>query len=713
MLQFALAIFLGAFLLFQVQPIIARCLLPWFGGTPAVWTTCMLFFQVLLLGGYAYAHWLVTKVRPARQAAVQGLLLALSLVVTGLLAVRWHAPLIPDDSWKPASPDFPIARLVILLAVTVGLPYFVLSTTSPLLQAWFSRARPGVSPYRLYTLSNTGSLLALLSYPFLIEPALPMRAQAGVWAGGYLAFTALYALCALRTPRAAAAPAASEGLPAADAAAPDEPAAPQPQPQPQPGRREWLTWIGLPALASALLLAVTNQVCQEIAVIPFLWILPLSLYLLTFIICFDSPRWYSRDAYLLPLLLILPLVAIVILRVDFVEVKLQIPVYCAALFLCCMFCHGELVARKPSPRHLTAFYLAVSVGGALGGLFVAVVAPLIFRRFYELHVSLTLCWALGLYTLSRWRVLPRLLRVPLAVVLAGSTFALPVWSYTHKDDPGSRVLLAARSFYGVFRVDDEYRNSPEYHRHKLQHGGTIHGLQYLAARYRRAPLSYYTKGSGLGLAFECHPRRLSPPGGRPLRVAVVGLGTGTIAVYGRTGDYFRFYEINPQIRDMALNPRYFSYLSDTTAKVEVAMGDARLSLERELRDSGSQQYDIIALDAFSSDAIPAHLLTREAFALYLEHLRKPDGVIVVHTSNRSLDLPPIAFGLADYYHLSSALIENRPDATGCFTNDWVLVTPSERFLQHPWIRGLSAERPPDRHLRLWTDDYYNLYQILK
>jgi spermidine synthase len=694
---FALPIFLGAFLLFQVQPIIARCILPWFGGTPAVWTTCMLFFQMLLLAGYGYAHWLVMRQRPRAQALIHGSLMALSVALMALLMSRWGVAIIPDASWKPQTPDWPIPRILALLTVAVGLPYLVLSTTSPLLQAWFSRAHPTASPYRLYTLSNAGSLLALLSYPVLIEPSLAMRAQGTLWSALYGVFIVGYAVCAVKAARA------PELSPTTQAA--EDRSAP-------PTARDKLLWVALAALASTMLLAVTNQVCQEIAVIPFLWVLPLSLYLLTFIICFDNPRWYWREVYLTLMMIGVAALTVVLMKQDALDLKVQIPTYAAALFVCCMFCHGEVVARRPAPRYLTGFYLAMSIGGALGGLFVALVAPLIFKRFYELYVALGLCWALGLVTLWRWEALEPMLRKPLVCVLIAATALAGVWLATRPDDTESFKLLSHRSFYGAFYVSEEHPDKRLWRRHKLVHGGTVHGVQYLDPRYRHAPLSYYANTSGIGLALLKHPRRLALRD-NSLRIGVVGLGTGTIAAYGRTGDTIRFYEINPGIVKMAQNPKYFSYLSDTPAKVEIALGDARLSLERELRETGPQRFDILALDAFSSDAIPAHLLTREAVSLYLQHLN-PDGILAIHTSNRALDLKPITFGLADSYGLQSALISdssnNRP---GVYRSDWILCTRSKTALQVKAIRERAQPREETKRLRLWTDDYYNLFQILK
>ena len=412
-------------------------------------------------------------------------------------------------------------------------------------------------------------------------------------------------------------------------------------------------------------------------------------------------------------MLVLPLLLIVMVKGTHVSVRLQIATYAAALFVVCMFCHGELVARKPSARHLTSFYLAISVGGALGGMFGALLAPLIFRRFYELHVTLMLSWLLGVWTVGRWRVLSRDFRVPVVAGLLTASVLLPFVLTLNTGEKDSRRLLASRNFYGVFRVDDDGIGDVRAHRHTLVHGGTVHGLQYLAPELRRWPVSYYAVSSGVGLALLNHPRRLAPGPDHSLRVGVVGLGSGTIAAYGRAGDTFRFYEINPAVEKMARDSRYFSYLADTPARVEVCLGDGRLSLERELRERGSQQFDILVLDAFSSDAIPAHLLTREVFATYLAHLRRPDGIIAVHVSNRALDLRPIAWGLADAYGLNSAWIADATKKTGVYQSDWILVSPSPTVLRIPAIVKAASPREPTRPLRLWTDDYYNLFQILK
>lgn len=715
MLQYAIPIFCGAFLLFQIQPIIARCILPWFGGTPAVWTTCMLFFQVLLLGGYAYAHWSATRLSPRAQSVSHGVLLGLSVAVMVAQTHGWGVPLLPDASWKPAGAGAPLAHILLLLLVAVGLPYFMLATTSPLLQSWFSRTRPGVSPYRLYMLSNVGSLLGLLTYPFLIEPALAMRQQAMLWSGIYVLFMAGYLVCvahfARATRRATASPAGREEP---GDVGPDSPADRTAHLEIEvaaPLWRDRLIWVGLPALASTLLLAVTNQICQELAVIPFLWILPLTLYLLTFIICFDNPAWYSRWVYLPAMMLVLPLIGVIMTRPLETSMRLQITAYVVALFVSCMFCHGEVVARRPHPRHLTAFYLCISIGGAIGGLFVGLVAPLLFARFYELHLALAACWIIGLITVYQWRTLPTTLRQAVTLGLVVLTIALPPVYHAKQQTSGRPpVLMASRNFYGIFRVELRNADRPEARVHTLVHGATIHGIQYESEDMRHKPVSYYSPRSGLGLAILNHPRRLA---GLPLRIAVLGLGTGNIAIYGQPGDSVRFYEINPAVEKMARDPEYFSYLQDSAGQVEVKLGDARLTLERELREQGSQQFDIIAMDAFSSDSVPAHLLTKEAFAIYLRHLRQPDGVIAVNISNRFLDLRPVVWAAADYYHQDARWFVD-PGGDGVYCSHWMLLTRSLPLLTNPAV-VMEAEAKPKRlrQLRMWTDDYYNLFQILK
>jgi SAM-dependent methyltransferase len=663
---YAATIFLSSFLLFLVQPLIAKLILPWFGGSAAVWTTCMLFFQVLLLAGYAYAHGVARR----RYQAIVHTVLLIAAVAT--------LPIMPAESWKPAGGAEPITRILLLLGATVGLPYFLLASTSPLVQAWFSRARPGANPYRLFALSNLASLLALLGYPLLVEPYLAAREQVSVWSWLFAAFAVVCAAVAWRTPTAPAAVAAEE------AAAPL-------------AKRDFAWWLALSATGSVLLLAVTNHLTQNVASVPLLWLVPLTLYLATFIIAFEGGGWY-QPRFLWPVLLI-ALIAMAWLLVDteyHYRLALQLGVFLAGLFIGCLFCHGELYRTRPAPRHLTAFYLTVSAGGALGGLFVAVVAPLIFTGYFELGAGLA---ALAVLAALRFVKVGRVAYAASLLVLLGVGACATYDGFRHQRD----VVVAKRSFYGVLRVKEYGAPGEESHLRRLVHGTIMHGEQYLSDAMRRKPTSYYTETSGIAAAIRAKQDH-------PVRVGVIGLGTGTIAAYGRPGDVYRFYDIDANVIKIARTE--FTFLGDSGATVEMALGDARLTLERE----PPEKFDVLAVDAFSSDAIPVHLITREALQTYLRHM-KPDGIVAFHVSNRFLDLIPVVARLAKELNLHAALIADDPedeDDNFKSRSDWVLVSADPKALQAPAIVEAGATPAEDRpEWRTWTDDYSNLVQILK
>lgn len=757
MLSYALTIFTGAFLLFQVQPLIGKYILPWFGGGPGVWTTCLLFFQTLLLGGYAYAHCSSRWLKPRAQAVVHLLLLA------GALAML---PVTPADAWKPRGDENPTLHILLLLTVCLGLPYFVLSSTGPLMQHWFTRTNPGVSPYRLYALSNAGSLLALVSYPFFVETHFTRQTQAASWAWGFGAYALVAAVCAGKLWKAKLGDDAT--------GAPDGAAEGAINLRPSPFTQ--LLWLLLPACASVLLLATTNKVCQDVAVIPFLWVLPLALYLLSFIICFDSPRWYVRPPFALALAAGLAGVAWMLFQDVDTPLRLQVSVYVAGLFACCMVCHGELYRLRPDPRQLTGFYLMIAAGGALGGLLVAVVAPLVFTDYHELHWGLAGCGLLFLVVCAReitgdnlraWRWMALLLTLAvfvaldralawqtrdqamlnpgqllavrvgmwgaLAVIsmaglargwfrpfrawrllaciwLAAGWVALTGTLWVQARGTDRNIIARSRNFYGTLKLCEYRRNDPENHYLLLQHGRITHGLQLVDSGRSRWPVSYYCDTSGVALAIKA-----LPVGAR--HIGVVGLGAGTLAAHGRAGDTVRFYEINPQVHQLALTR--FTYLSNSPANVEIAMGDARLSLERE----SPQQFDLLALDAFSSDSIPVHLLTREAFELYNRHL-KSGGVIAVHISNRYLDLEPVVANLARHFQYELAIInyeedegDDEDDPAGqwwAYASTWALLTRNHALVNHPDILAVTSAMPAEpRAIPLWTDDFVSLYQVFK
>jgi SAM-dependent methyltransferase len=676
---YALTLVLSAFLLFHVQPIIARAILPWFGGSAGVWTTCLVFFQSVLLLGYLYAHGLCRWMRPRLASAVHIVLLLASLAVL---------PVLPAVKWKPVDAGDPAVRILLLLAVTLGLPYFLLSATSPLLQAWYSR-RSGhpTLPYRLYALSNAGSMFALVSYPAIVEPLLGTRAQALSWSWAYGAFVLLCAAAAFSARNLR-----EETLEA------------------DTGSRRltkftYFCWIALPACASILLLAVTNHLSQNVAAIPFLWVLPLSLYLLSFILCFEGERWYARNVFLRLFAVAVGGMAYA-LSPDFenAPIKIMIPFFAAALFVCCMVCHGELVRLKPHPSRLTSFYVAISCGGALGGVFVALFAPRVFTGFYELPVGIAATAALLLAVLradpasgfgGSWRRPAPLAAGLLTLAVIGY---LGFLLYPKYND----VRVRVRNFYGGLRVTESIADDDDDDRpvRLLAHGTITHGAQFLDEAYQNLPTTYYGPGSGVGLAI----RQLQAQG--PIRVGVIGLGAGTLAAYGRAGDYYRFYEINPLVPTVARTQ--FTFLKNSKAHIDVAMGDARLSLERE----PPQQFDVLVIDAFSSDAIPIHLLTREAFALYFRQL-KDGGVLAVHVSNKHLNLKPVVQAAADALHKQARVVEQERGRDEIWSTTWVLVTGRGEFFDQPLLRDRAKPVPPLPRLRLWTDDYSNLFGTLK
>jgi spermidine synthase len=667
-----LVILLSAFLLFLVQPLLARLILPWFGGSAAVWTTCMLFFQTLLLAGYGYAHGTNARLSPRAQAMVHSALLAAAVAAL---------PIAPAERWKPSGTEEPISAILLLLLATVGLPYFLLAATSPLVQAWFARIRPGDNPYRLFAASNLASLVAVVGYPFAIEPWLGGREQVLAWSWLFAVFAAS---CAALAWLAARGPAPGRAALAA-------------WPAPAPRAADYALWLALSAAGSALLLAVTNHITQNVAAVPLLWLAPLTLYLLTFILAFEGGRIYRVEiAWTFVLVWLAGMAWLVADRSLQFDLPLQLGVWLSGLFVACLFCHGELYRSRPHERHLTAFYLTVAAGGALGGAFVAVLAPLAFDAYHELGIALIAVAALAALRFAPLGTFAR--GASLAVLLAASACAAYDAMRFRRD-----VVFAERNFYGVLRVKEYGAPGEETRLRRLLHGVILHGEQYLHPSRRREPTTYYQASSGIGAVLRARA------GGPPLRVGVVGLGAGTLAAWGRPGDVYRFYDINPEV--IAVARSHFSFLADSEAAIELALGDARLVLERE----PPQRFDVLAVDAFSSDAIPVHLLTREALAVYLRHVKR-DGIVAFHVSNRFLDLVPVVARVARENGAHAVVVydesdDANPDKT---TTDWVLVARDPKVLEAPEIRAAGARAPEERpDWRTWTDDYSNLVQILK
>ena len=681
----ALTIALSAFLLFLVQPIIAKQILPWYGGTSAVWTTCMVFFQVVLLGGYAYAHALTSRTGARSQARVHIVLLAVSLL---------FLPIVVGEALKPGGEEDAALSILWLLAATIGLPYFLLSSTGPLLQRWIAHRFPEKTVYRLFALSNFGSLLGLLAFPFLIEPFAPSVTQAYVWSAAYAVFALACAATAWQAQRALS---AHVGEPLAAGAAATASAHSAADAAPVAG--DYALWLALSALGSVLLLSTTSHITQNIASVPFLWVLPLTLYLLTFVLAFEGRGgrgWYERRWWLFPtLVLVVAMSWGLSASRGVLDIGLAVPLYSVGLFFACLFCHGELAHAKPSPRYLTHFYLTLSAGGALGGMAVGLLAPRIFPAYFELPLALFALAALA----SRLVMRNRTLIGPALVATAATAYS--GWHYVDFVQEGTIVMQ--RSFHGTLRVRETGGGEQQVRR--LLHGVILHGEQFTRAEDRLEPGTYYARSSGIGLAIAARQAK------GPVRMGFVGLGVGTLSAYGRAGDELRFYELDPQVIDVA--QRHFTYLRSTRATLDFEIGDARLSLERELKRGGPRGYDVLAIDAFSSDSIPVHLITREAIELYARHIA-PDGIIAVHISNRFLDLKPVLANIAQATGLTARLVSDSPqDDRTASSTDWVLLARDAAVLEHPAIAARAEPLPPVPGFSLWTDQFNNLLDVLK
>ncbi len=695
-LPYAGTIFLSAFLLFLVQPIIAKQILPWFGGSAAVWTTCLVFFQSILLAGYAYAD-LGTRLGMKRQTLLHVLLLAVSLLTLPILA---------SDTWKPTGNEEPVVRILLLLLVTIGLPYFLLSTTTPLLQSWYWKRFRSAVPYRLFALSNFASLLALLGFPVLFEPWLDLKELGWTWSAVYTLFVIVCAATGWASMKAAAAQ-SGNAVDAPTATAAHDAAVEAPT----LGRQ--LLWLALSAMGSVMLLAVSNHVTQNIASVPFLWVVPLSLYLITFILCFDHPRWYVRPVYVALLLVLLPLMAAniaafhITLPAPLAAVAesmmgrasgfiILIGIYMAGLFVACMFCHGEMARLKPDPKYLTRFYLMMSVGGAAGAILIAIVAPQTLEGYFDLNIALCL---LALLLVMRMNGL----WVALAVIsLMPTVYFAVIGAQEYMRD----MRVMERDFYGVVRTRDRTVEGVTYR--AMLHGGIIHGGQLQGEEFKNTPSDYFGPGSGYGRLFTA----LNEQRPQPRKLGIIGLGAGVVAAYGRAGDEVLFYEISPKV--VEIEKREFSFLRDSPAKVHpVVMGDGRLSLERE----APRGYDVLGIDAFSGDSIPMHLVTREAMQLYLKYI-KPDGVIVFQATNRYIDIMPVVKRHANELGLEAVLVSDVPDSSigasyWLSSTDQILVTRDKKLLAHPRIAEAASEIKDRPELPTFTDAHHNLFRILK
>lgn len=700
---FAIAVFLSSFLLFAVQPMIAKFLLPSFGGAAAVWATCLVVFQTLLLAGYAYAHLLRAKLSPTTQRWVHLALLAAAL---GFLPPVPHLV-------SAHSVDRPMLELLRGLFTSIGVPFFALSATAPLLMEWFRQSVTGRSPDRLYAFSNAGSLLALLCYPFVLEPIFSRHALAWLWSGGMGGFLLICATVAWQSRRTSSVAGTTTNQAVSSL--------PPPGSANQGGSFDWF-WVLLPACGSALLMALTNQISQDVAPMPLLWIAPLGVYLLTFILCFESQRTYRRWLFV-PAGYLAFLVLAWLLQDGYLHgFWLQIGGYLGVLFCACMVCHGELYRLRPPAAWLTTYYLAISLGGALGGVFVALIAPILFDSLVETPlIAFTLAGACA-FMLWRERFGPgdKAQRPTVVAILGG----MPAWQlalagtvvvagcqgYVLREQRRESIHFT-RSFYGAYRVKEgpkllmdriNYPLTPGPARVLLS-GQIYHGLQFIEPEAAKIATTYYSDQGGLGFVF----RELPVPTNR--NIGAIGLGTGTLAAYGQPGDHIRFYEINPDVVRIAQT--HFTFLTNCPAILSIGLGDGRLSLKRE----PPQNFDLLVLDAFAGDSIPMHLLTEEAMSSYMRHL-KPGGVMAFHISNSHLDLEPIVRALATQHDLTSVLVPANPTdvRTGKLPSLWMLLSANENFLRRPEVLKLTSlnSRSERRASLLWTDDHSTILPIL-
>ena len=674
-LAFQVAVFLGAFLLFLVQPLIAKQILPWFGGGSAVWSACLLFFQLALVVGYAYAHHL-RRLTPRNQVR-------LHLVL--LVAAAATLPITASADWKPLDGERLVPRVLALLTVTVGAPYMLLASTAPLLQDWYARLHPGRSPYWLYVLSNAGSLTALLAYPILIEPRMASGRQSLWWSVAFAGFAIVSGALAWRAQRGADRP--DVAMPAAG----------------PPTLTVQLLWLLWPACGTGLLLATTSAITQDVAAVPLLWIAPLAAYLLTYMAAFGGI--YSRLIWVTLFVVSIGTYYFVASGPSIANVKVYAAILFVALVSGCMVCHGELARLRPAVARLTEYYLAIAVGGSFGGLFVAVAAPLLFDSYLELPLLYLGTAALLLHAVAgpiAGRRLPRRAwlasAVTVALFLAGAVTVAQTQRRTN-------AVARARSPYGVLTVTDD--RSGDRPMRRLYHGRILHGSQFRAPSLRSRATSYYSEGSGVDIAIRRHPRRAAI---QPLKIGAVGLGTGSIAALSEPQDRLRFFEIDPLVIEFA--QRYFTYLKDARGKVEIVMGDARLSLEREMAIAQQHHsYDVFAVDAFSGDAVPVHLLTREAFLLY-DLALKSDGILAIHISNRYLDLKPVVYGAAIErgWKLMMVVTSDNP-TTRAVSSSWLLATRNVEFVDR--VAESALPNPDALHQIIWTDDFSSLLSVLR
>lgn len=680
---YAATMALAGFLLFQVQPVLAKFILPWFGGSATTWIVCMLFFQMALLAGYAHAYAVTRPFRVPAQAKVQIAIIALSLLLL---------PITPSESWKPGEGSDPTWRIVLLLAASVGVPYMVLATTSPLLSRWLARIDATLDPSRFFAASNLGSFVGLLSYPFVFERVMSSEQQTFLWSIAYVVYGVLFAGCAVLALRAKDEVAAQAV--AADRASTDRP----------------VLWLVYSMLGSVLLLASTNAITQWSAVIPFLWIAPLSLYLLTFVIAFGHQRLYARIPFVL-IFLALSVAALWSPSPDSGrEMIEQVALHCGVVFFGCMICHGEMVRLQPAPARLPKFYLTISAGGALGGVLVALVAPVTLHDYFEHPAVLLAIGLAGAILIARTNVAP-MLRYGAAGLAALMLAGAAAGAIQQELDPEYELIERVRNFYGVVKISQEDEDEPR-HQIVMTQAGVEQGSQWQAPALKLRPYCSFDETSGVGLAIFQNARRRADPNAL-VRIGIIGLGAGMLAAHGRPGDVIRYYEINPAVKD--LTERYFTFLKEGKATTDVLLGDGRLVLERQLKQGEPQNFDVLVIDAFRGAAPPMHLMTQEAFDIYTKHLA-PHGVIAINFEMNTFEMAPLHRGMAKLFGMEVGWVETKPrrDLDCTEPVSWALYSKDTALFEAPALKAsLSPWRDRDTTSGLvWTDRSSNLMSIL-
>lgn len=679
---FAATMGFAGFLLFLVQPMAGKLILPWFGGSASTWIVSMLFFQAALLAGYIYAYGLTLPLSLSTQAKTQ-----IAVVVAALLLL----PVTPSDAWKPTGSEDPTWRIIAILATSVGVPYMVLATTTPLLSRWLARAAPGASPAPFFAIANAGAFAGLIAYPFLVEPNLTSREQSLAWSAGFALYAAMLAGCALLVLRSG--DDVARGSVSVKAIAPSVP-------------DSLLAWIGFSALGSVLLLATSNAITLYSAVVPFLWVLPLGVYLLSFVVAFGAPRVYRRRPWALAFLALCGVQLLLTYPDTAGELLIQLIVECGVLFAGCMICHGELARRQPTTERLPKFYLAVAAGGAIGGLLTAVVSPLILKQFFEHQIALIAIALVAFVHLLRAR--SGLMKA--AAGATGAFFAIGVASAVQTElDTRSILVERVRNFYGVLEVVKEREADPDKYSLALRQAGVDQGWQFQKDEFKLTPPCGYDEASALGLALRHQASRRANPDA-PLRIGVVGLGAGMVAGLGHTGDVLRYYELNPAVVDLA--QRYFSFLRDGKAKADVLIGDARLVMERQIERGERQEFDILVMNAFRGASPPMHLMTKEAFETYLAHL-SPNGILAINFDLDTFEMAPLHRGMARAFGLNARWFET-PKGPDCEAPiSWALYTRDPAFFTLPEVvRAVTAWRDNGQAEIVWTDRSSNLMSIL-